>query len=439
MRSEPEENTLNKETPSEKKRPLHTKRIRITAIVAACVCLTACGIGAFFLLGDGQKNDTTEENGVSPNILSPLPSQEARHAPEELSEVFPDQVNSFLAGSSETEPEHGGYAHSHATLEEHVEPMLKEMPVASMGCIACKSTDFNALYAEKSKDAFSESPVAYDGETDYFDCNICHKDAPGSSLQPGLVFYQLYGSSILPTISTEEAICGQCHNALGQYGRSGAAQFEGDLSDIDPYRYGLDPDSLKKAALEDGIVPQVDEKTGADAYIAQHPDIEIFQGSVHEKLGLTCVSCHMPKRENGEGNTYTSHNASSTPIENEEALEFCLTCHSEQGVKNTDEMKQFILDAEEDLAQLEAATLERLTQLESALAEATETGNTDDSIEQARTLYEDAKWYYTYAHGSAEKPGQKVAHNPSAERTYQEKALSKCEEAIDLLDAATEE
>lgn len=417
----------------------HRTQKGITAVaVTAAVAITACGIAASCTPA-GQSPDTEKTNVAESALVNPLPTQAARHSPEEYIDVFPDQVNSFLSGTTEAEPENDNYVHSHATLAEHVEPMLNldANPQESMGCTACKSTDFNALYAEEGKAAFAEEGSEYIGQGKYWDCNICHEDEPGSTLRPGLVLYQLYGSkTMLPNISVEEALCGQCHNALGQYGRSRAANFEGDLADIDPYRYGLDPDGLKKAALEDGLPTNDDSDTGTSTYTAQHPDIEIFQGSVHERLGLTCVDCHMPKKTNENGNQYTSHDASSTPLENDEALEFCLTCHKDQGVDDIEEMRQFILDAESDLADKESQVQEKLATLKELLTDATSNGGIDDaSLEQAREAYSTATWYYTYAHGSAERPGQKAAHNPSGEREYQDKAIAMLDEAIALFDA----
>lgn len=338
--------------------------------------LISCGIMAS--CASGNQTSSTESDAAESALVDPLPSQAARHSPEEYADVFPEQVNSFLSGATQAEPEHDNYVHSHATLEEHVEPMLnlEVNPQESMGCIACKSTDFNALYAEEGKAAFAEEGADYIGQGKYWDCNICHEDEPGSTLRPGLVLYQFYGTkTMLPNVTVEEALCGQCHNALGQYGRSRAASFEGDLADIDPYRYGFDPDSLKKAALEDGLPTNNDPATGTSTYIAQHPDIEIFQGSVHERLGLTCVDCHMPKKTNAEGNEYTSHDASSTPLENDEALEFCLTCHKDQGVSSIEEMRAFLLNAEGDLGTKEAEVQDKLATLKGLLTDATANGS----------------------------------------------------------------
>ncbi|MBS5450324.1 MAG: ammonia-forming cytochrome c nitrite reductase subunit c552 [Coriobacteriia bacterium] len=403
---------------------------------AMTIVAAASFAGAAALIACHPAYSQAQEQADSPsNISASLPSEAAQYTAEDYADIFPDEVGSFMSGTSQAEDEDNGYVHSHATLAEHVEPMLPQ-PTSSMACIACKSTDFNALYAQEGKQAFATDATNYVGNGKYWDCGICHEGTPGGTLHPNLAFYQLIGKTTLSQVSTEEAVCGQCHNAVGRYGRSWLADYEGDIASIDPYRYGFDPDSLKQAFLEDGVQATHEEDTGADVFITQHPDIEIFQGSVHEKLGLTCVSCHMPTKTNEDGQEYTSHDASSTPLENEEALEFCLTCHKDQGVDNTDEMRTFIETAEADLGEKEQVVQDKIAQAQQLLAKATSEGGIDEeTLEQAREQYATAKWYNVYAHGSAEKPGQKVAHNPAAERFYQEKAADLLDQAIASLDS----
>lgn len=116
---------------------------------------------------------------------------------------------------------------------------------------------------------------------------------------------------------------------------------------MNPWRYGLDPESLMKAALEDGYEMAVNPETGIANFQANHPEVEIFQGSVHQELGMTCVDCHGVKMQ-GENGEFTSHGFSESPLENPEALEYCLTCHSSQGVKDAEAMKEFVAGRPEE-------------------------------------------------------------------------------------------
>ena len=118
-------------------------------------------------------------------------------------------------------------------------------------------------------------------------------------------------------MTSEEAVCGQCHNYIGAvYTRGGLMEKiksgEADIASMNPWRYGLDPESLMKAALEDGYeMAVVTRETGIANFQANHPEVEIFQGSVHQELGMTCVDCHGVKMQ-GENGEFTSHGFSES-------------------------------------------------------------------------------------------------------------------------------
>jgi len=65
--------------------------------------------------------------------------------------------------------------------------------------------------------------------------------------------------------------------------------------------------------------------TGATLWKGQHPDVEVFYNSTHQKQGADCASCHMPKAKDPKtGKTYTSHWQTSPRHYLKEA---CLGCH----------------------------------------------------------------------------------------------------------------
>lgn len=65
--------------------------------------------------------------------------------------------------------------------------------------------------------------------------------------------------------------------------------------------------------------------TGATLWKGQHPDVEVFYDSTHQKQGADCASCHMPKTKDPKtGKTYTSHWQTSPRHYVKEA---CLGCH----------------------------------------------------------------------------------------------------------------
>ncbi len=79
--------------------------------------------------------------------------------------------------------------------------------------------------------------------------------------------------------------------------------------------------------------------TGALLWKAQHPDVETFYGSKHQKAGVECSSCHMPKvRDAKTGKVFTSHWQTSP---RHYVKETCLTCHS----KWTEQQVGYVLDS----------------------------------------------------------------------------------------------
>jgi nitrite reductase (cytochrome c-552) len=64
--------------------------------------------------------------------------------------------------------------------------------------------------------------------------------------------------------------------------------------------------------------------TGAAVPKLQHPELETFWGSKHERNGVTCADCHMPKVTSENGLTYTSH-SQRTP--RDAISSTCLNCH----------------------------------------------------------------------------------------------------------------
>jgi len=58
---------------------------------------------------------------------------------------------------------------------------------------------------------------------------------------------------------------------------------------------------------------------------AQHPDVETYYNSKHEKAGIDCAACHMPKVKDAKtGKFYTSHWQTNPK---NYLKETCLACH----------------------------------------------------------------------------------------------------------------
>jgi formate-dependent nitrite reductase cytochrome c552 subunit len=81
--------------------------------------------------------------------------------------------------------------------------------------------------------------------------------------------------------------------------------------------------------------------TGAMLWKGQHADVETFYNSTHQKEGVECSSCHMPKiKDPKTGKTFTSHWQTSP---RHYIKETCLTCHKtwteQQAIYTIDSLK----------------------------------------------------------------------------------------------------
>jgi nitrite reductase (cytochrome c-552) len=81
--------------------------------------------------------------------------------------------------------------------------------------------------------------------------------------------------------------------------------------------------------------------TGAMLWKGQHADVETFYNSTHQKEGVECSACHMPKiKDPKTGKTFTSHWQTSP---RHYIKETCLTCHKtwteQQAVYTIDSLK----------------------------------------------------------------------------------------------------
>lgn len=301
------------------------------------------------------------------------------------------------------------------------------------GCFSCKSSRFNDVYAEQGAEVLGQPMTAAFIEAmngQVWDCGTCHgvkRNEQGQwqlDLQADsqLFFWKQLARDAYDRLDPAERVCGQCHNSLDHRSYCSSQEV---MDSFAPYRYGLSIDALYDAAIDDGIY-RIDEATGAKITCLDHPEVEITQGSVMRELGVTCVDCHMSALRDGpDGEVYTSHNASGSPLDSEEALTYCLTCHASQGIESAEAMAKMVRD-------LQAQTTEIATELQGLLgrayeqlAEAVERGSLDEAvIQRCRDDYSRAEAYIHATVGTvaSEPLGTKVVHNPAAIASYNARA-----------------
>lgn len=294
------------------------------------------------------------------------------------------------------------------------------------GCYACKSAEFDKVYDQNGAEIFTEKMTdefvdQMNGQV--WSCNTCHDGDPGTSAPDAqLTYWTQLARDSFGKIDAKSRVCGQCHNSLDYRSR---ITDQDKMDSFSPYQYGFDVDSLYKAAMEDGIYT-VDEETGIELSCLDHPDVEFLQGSVMGELGLTCIDCHMPETDE-DGATYTYHNASNSPLENETALEYCLTCHEKQGIDSTEAMVEMVRGKQAEAAALIEELDGKFETAHELIKAANQGGGVDEAkLQQARDDYSLAEAYY-HATKGGRADGSKVVHNPTATIDY----YAKCGNLLD--------
>lgn len=329
--------------------------------------------------------------------------------------------------------------HYDATTKQYVIDQLTDKQLEEYGlysgCVACKSSKFKEIYQAKGAAAFT---TVYNEEAksiindDYFDCGLCHEGTPSAStVKANSMYWNALGEGLMEKIPAGDAVCAQCHNSYDY--RSSITQ-ESDLQNDRPYKNGYDIDGLMKTCLEDGTNFDTDEDTGIMESYLTHPDIELFMGTKMQQMGVTCTDCHMAKStDTASGMTYTNHSATGSPLENEDALNYCLSCHKDQGINSTSEMVTFVRGKQAALADAMTA-LEGKEALFKTALEAAVTGSTKDAatLEAAKALYAQVTWYdCCLVSGPYEESGAKVAMMDGTGIVT--KAAALCDQGLALL------
>ena len=167
--------------------------------------------------------------------------------------------------------------------------------------------------------------------------------------------------------------------------------------------------------------------TGAMLWKAQHPDVENYYGSKHQKAGVECSSCHMPKvKDKKTGKTFTSH-WQTTP--RHYVKETCLTCHSEW----TEKQALYVIDGMKNKQQGKMRKAEYwLTRMVDKFEQAQAAGVDESVLNQVREKHFEAHIHWEW--WAASNGGH--FHNLDQSLDSINKSMVVSQEAIKLLDDA---
>ncbi len=168
--------------------------------------------------------------------------------------------------------------------------------------------------------------------------------------------------------------------------------------------------------------------TGALLWKGQHPDTENYYNSKHQKAGVECHQCHMPKMKDAKtGKTYTSHWQTSP---RNYLKQTCLTCHAGWSEKQA----LYVMDSLNGRVQGKLRKAEFwLTRMVDKFEEAKAAGVDDAALNPIREKHYEAQihWeWWTASNGAA-------FHNPDAATESINKSMAIAQEAIKMLEEAT--
>ena len=165
--------------------------------------------------------------------------------------------------------------------------------------------------------------------------------------------------------------------------------------------------------------------TGAALSKLQHPEAETFWGSKHEREGVECKDCHMPKVEKN-GRTFTDHQQRSP---RSMLKDTCVKCHGEMTVENA----KYQIDAIQNYTRGKMAKAEYwLAQLIDTFPRARAAGVPDEAIKKAQAHHDQAHifWEWWTAENSV------GFHNPGAARESLTRSVDESQAGIKVLNDA---
>jgi len=167
--------------------------------------------------------------------------------------------------------------------------------------------------------------------------------------------------------------------------------------------------------------------TGAALWKAQHPDVETYYNSRHEKAGVDCVQCHMPKVKDAKtGRFYTSHWQTNPK---NYLKETCLQCHSQW----TEQQARYVIESMAAHYQGKVRHAEFwLSQLVGRFITAQQLGVGEDALKAARLKHGDAhaNWeWWTAVNGAS-------FHNLDLAKESLARSVAASQDGIKILDDA---
>jgi formate-dependent nitrite reductase cytochrome c552 subunit len=225
-------------------------------------------------------------------------------------------------------------------------------------------------------------------------------------------------------------MCAQCHV---EYNCNGGKQWSdgGDVKFTDQRTNHMPLKNAKDLLAHYKKLDFFDFKhavTGARLIKMQHPEAETFAGSIHDKAGVQCHQCHMPKTKGKNGKQFSSHGVIRPKNHIKEA---CLGCHP----KATVEQKLYQVETIQNYTRGKMRKAEYwIGQLIDTYAVAKRAGVPEETLAKAREKHEEAHvlWEFWTAENSD------GFHNPDLARDTLTGSIKSAKDGVALLKEAME-
>lgn len=147
-----------------------------------------------------------------------------------------------------------------------------------------------------------------------------------------------------------------------------------------PFRIEMFDEHYDKARkLEGGKAFKADwihKDTKAPMIKIQHPESELYSGSVHAKNGVSCADCHMPYIRNGASKV-TQHNITSPLLDVNSS---CMTCHNQSEKTLISQVKNIQDTTSSNLKSAEYAIVNLIFDIKNIRAALSKQGKSEDEI-----------------------------------------------------------
>jgi len=231
--------------------------------------------------------------------------------------------------------------------------------------------------------------------------------------------------------SDSNILCAQCHVEYncnpGFDPKTGAAVGMDDRrANYYPWVSVLD---LQKRYAEIGFKDFRHAVTGAPLTKLQHPEVETLWGSRHERAGVECKDCHMPRTKDKKGKTFTYHGQRSARYV---LRDTCVRCHKYW----SQEEAEYQVDAIQDYIRGKIRKAEFwLSQLIETYTRAKDLGVGEEALKEARSHHDKAHtlWEWWTAENSD------GWHNPELARETLTASITASKKGIDSLNRAMAE